>query len=133
MKYSNVPSVIKSIPHGPGIPISNSARDFSEFEFSSTTDNDENANDLWDQPTCDKPNYKQPNLLTQAQLNDLTRDLYLSKKSAQLFEFRLRKNNLLAPQTTFYWYRNRDDEFRKYFTRDEQHWLVYYNDVIVGL
>ena len=87
----------------------------------SSTDNNESANDLWDQPTCDEPNFKQSNLLTQAQLNDLNRDLHLSKESAQLLASRLRENNLLAPQATFYWYQNRDDEFRKYFTRDEQH------------
>ena len=71
-------------PHGPGISIPNLPQDFSEFESLSFTDNDECANDLWDQPICDKPNYKQPNLLTQAQLNDLTSDLYLPRESAQL-------------------------------------------------
>ena len=59
----------------------------------------------------------------------MTRDLYLSKESAQLLESQLGENNLLAPQATLYWYQNRDDKFRKYFTRDEQHWLVYCNDV----
>ena len=129
MKYPNVPSAIKPLPHRPRIPIPNLPRDYSEFESSSSTDNDESANDLWDQPICDKPNFKQPNLLTQAQLNDLTRDLYLSKESTQLLGSRLGKNNLSAPQATFYWYQNRDDKFGKYFTRDEQHWLVYCNDV----
>ena len=128
LKYPNVPSAINPLSHGPGIPIPNIPRNFSEFESSSSTDNNESANDLWDQPACDEPSYKQPNLLTQAQPNDLTRDLYLSKESAQLLESRLRENNLLPSQTTFYWYQNRDDEFRKYFTRDEQHWLVYCND-----
>ena len=129
MKYPSVPSAIKPLPHGPGIPISNLPRDFSKFDSALSTDNDESANDLWDQPACDEPNYNQPKLLTQAQLNDLSRDLYLSKESAQLLGSRLSKNNLLAPQTTFYWYRNRDDEFKKYFARNEQHWLVYCNDV----
>ena len=129
LKYPNLPSAINPLPHGPEITIPNLPRGFSEFESSSSTDSDESANDLWDQPTCDKPNYKQPNLLTQAQLNDLTRNLYLSKESAQLLGSRLRENNLSAPPTTFYWYRNRDDGFRKYFTRDKQHWLVYCNHV----
>ena len=59
----------------------------------------------------------------------MTRDLYLSKESAQLLGSRLRENNLLAPQTTFYWYRNQGEQLRKYFTKDEQLWLVYCNDV----
>ena len=79
----DVPSAIKPLPHGSGIPIPNSSRDFFKFESLSSTDNDDCANDLWDQPTRDEPNYKQPNFLTQPQLNDLTTDLYLSKESAQ--------------------------------------------------
>ena len=43
----------------------------------------------------------------------------MPKESAQLLESRLRENNLLARKTAFFWYRNRDDEFRKYFARDE--------------
>ena len=42
--------------------------------------------------------------LTQAKLNDLTRDLNLSKEPAQLLGSRVRKKYLLAPGTTFYWY-----------------------------
>ena len=68
VKYPYVPSAIKPVLHGPGIPIPKPPRDFSEFESSLSTDTDESANDLWDQPTCDEPNYKQPNLLTQTQL-----------------------------------------------------------------
>ena len=59
----------------------------------------------------------------------MTRDLYLSEESAQLLGSQLRENNLLAPPTTFYWYRNQDMSLEKYFTRDEQHWLVYCHDV----
>ena len=96
MKYPNVPSAIKPLPHSYEIPIPNSPPEFSEFESSSCTDLDESAIDLLDKPTCDEPNYKQPNFLTQAQLNDLTRDLYLPKESAQLSVSRLCENNLLA-------------------------------------
>ena len=62
VKYPDVSSAMKPLQHGPGIPIPNSPQDFSESESSSSTDNDESANDLWDQPTCDEPNYKQPKL-----------------------------------------------------------------------
>ena len=48
---------------------------------------------------------------------------------AQLLGSRLRESKMLAPETTFYWYRNRDEAFRKYFTQDVQHFLVYCNDV----
>ena len=50
--------------------------------------------------------------LTQAELNDLTRDLNLSKESAQLLGWCLKEKHLLAPGTTFYLYRNREREYR---------------------
>ena len=37
------------------------------------------------------------------------------------------KNNLLYPETTYYWYRNRDKQFRKYFSTNENKILVYCN------
>ena len=76
-------------------------RDFSDSESLSFTDTNKSANDLWDQISCDKPNYKQLKLLVQAQLNNLTGDLYLSKESAELLESRLCENNcnLLVPES----------------------------------
>ena len=40
--------------------------------------------------------------LTQAELNNLTRDLNLSNESAQLLGSHLKEKHLLAPGTTFY-------------------------------
>lgn len=125
MKYPNVPSAIKPVPHRPEVPVPNPPENLYEFEFLSSTDTDESAEDLWNQPSCSK----QPKLLSQGQLNDLTRDLYLSKESAQLLGSRLRENNLLTPGTTFYWYRNREEQFRKFFSLDEQHSFVYCRDI----
>ena len=48
--------------------------------------------------------------------NGLSRDLNLSKKPAQLLEFRLREHNLFAKGMTFYWYCNLDEKFRQHFT-----------------
>ena len=53
--------------------------------------------------------------LTQAELNDLKRDLNLSKESAQLLSSRLKEKNVLAAGTTFYWYRDREGELRQFF------------------
>lgn len=70
-----------------------------------------------------------PRPLTQGQLNDLTRDLGLSKMNAQLLASRLSENNLLSQETTYFWFRNRDEEFRKFFALDSCSSLVYCNDV----
>ena len=66
-------------------------------------------------------------LFTQAQLNDLTRDLCLSKESAQLLGSRLIEHNMLASTTIFSCYRNRDKHLRKYFSVENK--FVYCNDI----
>ena len=68
-------------------------------------------------------------LLTQADLYDLTRDLNLSKESSQPLGSRLREKNLLAPETKFYWYRERAREFRQFFTTQRVLSLVYCNSI----
>ena len=130
VEYTNVPSAIRPVAHGPGIPISEPPKDFTVLESLSSKDiEDESVHDLRHQQSCGASSSKQPKLFTQDELNDLSRDLNLSKESAQLLGSQLQDHNLLAPGTTFYWYHNRDEEFRKYFTWDEQHSLVYCNDV----
>ena len=70
-----------------------------------------------------------PVLLKQADFNDLTRDLNLSKASVQLPGSRLCENNFLAPGTTFYWYQEREREFRQFFTTQRDSSLVYCNNI----
>lgn len=54
------------------------------------------------------------------------RDLGLAKESAELFGSRLKSKNLLAPGTSFSWYRNREKEFVPYFAKEDD--LVYSTD-----
>ena len=72
-------------------------------------------------------NMNVPRPLDQNQLNDLTRDLGLSKENAQLLGSRLSENNLLSKETTFFWYRSREKNFRKFFAKDNS--LVYCCDI----
>ena len=68
-----------------------------------------------------------PQLFSQIQLNDLVRDLGLSKDAAELLGSRLKNKNLLSSGTSFSWYRHREREFTQYFTKEGN--LVYCNDV----
>ena len=95
VEYPNVQSAIRPVVHGPGIPISEPSKDFTVLESLSSTDTeDESAHDLWDQQSCGASSSKQPKLFTQDELNDLRRDLNLSKESAQLLGSRLRDHSL---------------------------------------
>ena len=125
VKYPDVPSAIKPVPHGPGIPVPEPTGEIIEMECSSSTESEESELDTWNAGQSTH----EPKPLIQLQFNDLTRDLNLTKESAQLLGSRLRECNLLAPGTTYFWYRNRDEEFRKYFSYDKDHSLVYCQDV----
>lgn len=126
VKYPDVPSAVKPVLHGPGIPIPTPPQKCTDL----LSDSDDEIEDV-DMSGTYQPliETRQPKLLSQAELNDLTRDLGLSKESSQLLGSRLSENNLLSPQTTFFWYRSRDEVFRKYFSSDQEASLVYCNNV----
>ena len=126
IKYPDVPSAIKPVPHGPGIPIPTPPQAYTDLLSDSDDEmEDEDITDAY-QPLVES---HQPKPFSQAELNDLTRDLGLSKESAQLLGSRLSENNLLSAETTFFWYRSRDEEFRKYFSSDQKNSLVYCNNI----
>ena len=121
VKYPNVFSIIKPVPHGPGIPVVEITGDISKIECSLSTESKSSEKDTLNA----EQSTNQQKHLTQLELNDLTRDLNLTKESAQLFGSRLRENNLILPSTTtYFWYRKRDQEFRKYFSYGKDHSLV---------
>ena len=124
--YPDIPSAIKPVPHGPDIPVPSVPMDMDIPE-----EDDVQLEDM-DTSASYQPqnlNERQPKPLCQAQLNDLTRDLGLSKESAQLLGSRLNESNLLASGTTYFWYRKRDEEFRKFFSLHENSSLVYCSDI----
>ena len=125
VQYPDVSSAIKPVPHGPDVPI---PEHDVNMESSSDPESGDEA-DADESGTFEPPEQDRPVPLSQAELNDLTRDLNLSKESAQLLGSRLREKRLLAPETTYFWYRNREKEFRKYFSFDESSSLVYCNNV----
>lgn len=70
---------------------------------------------------------KSPQLFVQSELDDLVRDLGLSKESAQLPGSRSAEKNLLARSTRFAWYMQLEQEFMWYFIKTDD--MVYWYDV----
>jgi hypothetical protein len=60
-------------------------------------------------------------------LNDLIRELQLTEEKSELLGSRLREKNILASGVKFSWYRNREKEFRKYYTQEDQ--LAFCTDI----
>ena len=82
MKHHIVLLTIKPVPHGPGIPVLEVTGDKSEMVCSSSTENKTSEKDTLNT----EQNTNQPKHLTQLEVNDLKRDLNLTKESAQLLD-----------------------------------------------
>jgi len=78
------------------------------------------------QPMSSCTSTSELHLITQSDLNDLVRDLGLSKLKAQLLGSRLKQWNLLDTNTRISYFRNRQEEFMRYFTKEDD--LVFCNN-----
>ena len=87
-----------------------------EEDSDDTDGNDEKEDDYVAHNTKSKVSLS----LSQLELNDFIRDLGLPKDGAEYSASFLKKRNFLEPNTKVSFYRNRDREFRKFFTKDKE-------------
>ena len=128
--YPNLESAIRPIPHCSEVPVP-VFESLPELELPgieedrasvlSTDSSETTASDV--DFTLSSP----PQLFSQRELNDLTRDLNLSKESSELLASRLKEKNLLQPGTLITFYRKRHSEFLPYFNQEND--IVYCKDV----
>jgi len=103
--YLNIPSALRPVSHGEGISIPKPPKEFT------INSDDEDEGELTsgspEPPASTKPHVShsrssapQPHILTQDELNDLVRDLELSKSKAELLESQLKQWNLLTMESS---------------------------------
>jgi hypothetical protein len=114
--YPNFPSALRPIVHGPEVPVPQP----TETEDASSNSSDSGGDD--EEFQCHTESQR-PQLFTQSELNDLRRDVGLSKGKAEFLGSRLKENNLLAFGIPMYCYRSKEQEFTSYFPQDVE--LVY--------
>ena len=98
--YPNIPSALRPVPHGEGISVPEPPKQFDID--SDEEDEGESTSGSPEPPVSAEPHVShgmssapQPHILTQNELNDLVRDLQLSKSKAELLGSRLKQWNLL--------------------------------------
>mgnify|MGYP005983985387 FL=1 len=69
----------------------------------------------------------EPQRFSQNELDDLVRDLNLSKQASELLASRLKEKNLLSPGTTITFYREREKDLRRYFSEENN--IVFCSDI----
>ena len=101
IKYLNIPSAIRPVPHGEGLPIPDAPTSVSyESESDEKSGEEEAEKDdsagLQSDPNFDEVHNSSLHFITQGELHDLARDLQLPKSKAELLGSCLQHWNLLA-------------------------------------
>lgn len=123
IKYPNILSAIRPVPHGDDLPVPNPPGDYS-LESDEDEDSTKEISHLClKASTSEDSDYapdslSEPHRLTQGDLSDLIRDLDLPKDKAELLGSRLKQWNLLEPNVNVSIYRKRQKDFLPYFKKD---------------
>ena len=131
IQYPNLDSAIRPIPHSDQIEVSV----FTNFRDNSDEDEDvvgssskASASLTSDEEFVSSRSDSKARLpFSQADLNDLVRDLDLPKNAAKLLASRLHERNLLTSGTKVTFYRYREQALLQFFTM--QNGFVYCNDM----
>ncbi|UYV60728.1 hypothetical protein LAZ67_1002045 [Cordylochernes scorpioides] len=123
VEYPDLPSAMRPVPHSDILPVPQPPENviFSD-------DDSDRREQQWDDTNFEAGALSEPHLLTQGDLNDLVRDLDLSKKQSELLGSRLKGWNLLYKGTKVCFFRKRQDEFQDFYSQEND--LVYCNDVV---
>lgn len=115
IQYPNLPSAIRPVPHSEELPVPIAPLNLDNIvlgDSSSSTESDlQLPKHTTDDPTFLPSTSSEPHLITQNKLNDLVRDLGLSKQKSELLGSRLQEWNLLDKNATVSFYRKRNITF----------------------
>ena len=121
VQYPNIPSAIRPVPHGEGLPVPDAPESFSlesdEEEDETSGPEPSMSHDPDFVPSCSPEQH----LITQGELNDLVRDLELPKSKAELLGFRLQQWHLLAGDVRVSKFRDRQKDLEPFFFMECDH------------
>jgi hypothetical protein len=111
IEYPDIPSVTKPLPHDDTLPVPTLA-----VEKCSTTESSSSTGKISSELQFEEADA--PHRISQAELNDLVRDLSLAKQQAEVLASRLQGWNLLAPETRVSTFRNRHEKFSPFYKKE---------------
>ena len=123
--YPNLASALRPVPHSEEVPIPTFAQlpELDNDELS-TSDQPSDSNQ-YDSDFDDTASV--PQLFSQDELNDLSRDLNLSKEASELLASRLHEKHLLQTETRITFYRTREKDFLQFFSQGDN--LVFCSNI----
>lgn len=130
IEYPNVPSAMRPVLHGAGLPVPIPPANWTNVNTSSSEEDayleQEHASDV--DPSYNPDNPREPHLIKQSELNDLVRDLGLSKQQSELLGSRLQEWNLLAKGAKVTVFRKRHMTLSSFF--DMQDCMCFCTDIL---
>jgi hypothetical protein len=129
VKYPDLPSAIRPKPHSLELPVPLPPKNFNCIDISdSETEHEGATGSVESDSTFDAGmTLGTPHLITQGELNDLVRDLNLSKQQSELLGSRLKGWNLLHHETRVSVFRKRHQTFTRFYSEEND--FVYCNDI----
>lgn len=128
ISYPNLLSAIRPVEHSEVLPVPEPPDDLNSIETELSSDVQSGLDEQDDEDfQCSMENVE-PKLFNQIELNDLVRDLGLTKEKAELLGSRLKEKNLLTVGTNIYVYRKREQQFSQFFEQEGD--LVYCSDIL---
>lgn len=125
IQYPDIPSARRPVPHSEFLPIPVPPKtytlqpetNFEDLELQPGPSNDDTFSD--NEEYSAYATHRQFHLLSQSELNDLCRDLELSKSKSQLLGSRLQQWNFLQKGVKISSYRTRQSTLKLFFSEDE--------------
>ena len=120
ISYPVCKSAIKPVPHSPDLPVPqppNEKEDSSSVNARESTSTESEEEPIELDPCFQHESV--PLFINQERLNDLVRDLYLSKDKAEILGSWLQQWNLLEPGTTISSFRGRNQNLADYYASAE--------------
>ena len=125
IKYPNLRSAMRPVPHSDDLPVPTSPvnKDLlssSDEEMPSREDSAESITLEDIESTYSGTSGNEPHWITQEDLNDLARDLYLSKQQSELLASRLKQWNLVQEDVRITSFRNRNKDLASFFDMENK-------------
>jgi hypothetical protein len=115
--YPNCESALKPVPHDAVNLVPKPPTNIKD----ESDDSDDERSEMEQQSDAYEPedDEKKPHMINQGELNDLVRDLGLTKKKAELLGSRLQQWNLLESKTKISHFRDRHTELAKFYDKKD--------------
>ena len=132
ISYPSIPSAIRPTLHSDELPIPVfkgflPSEDVGSDQEQETADETQEILSESSDPSYETPQSLTPQQFNQPEINDLVRDLGLSKKAAKLLASSLQEKNQLSHTTKVSYYRNREQAFVPFFTEENK--FVYCHNI----